>query len=137
MAIKTTIKAGGGLVTNPKGEILMIFRRSRWDLPKGKLEAGETIEECALREVREECGIDNLALGEFLCTTHHEYIENGRAIDKESHWFTMSGSGTPKPQTEEDITQARWVSRTQAAELLGNSYDTIREVFYKFLILNS
>lgn len=132
MPTKTTIKAGGGLVVNSAGEILMIFRRSRWDLPKGKLEAGETIEECALREVAEECGIDDLVLVEFLCTTHHEYIENGRPIDKESHWFLMSGSGTPKPQIEEDIEQARWVSRNEAAELLYNSYDTIRTVFCKF-----
>lgn len=132
MPTKTTIKAGGGLVVNSAGEILMIFRRSRWDLPKGKLEAGETIEECALREVAEECGIDDLVLVEFLCTTHHEYIENGRPIDKESHWFLMSGSGTPKPQTEEDITQARWVPRAEVAELLSNSYDTICTVFDKF-----
>jgi len=69
------IKAGGGIVTNELGELLMIFRRGKWDLPKGKLDAGETIEECALREVNEETGVQNLELGKLIAITQHEYFD--------------------------------------------------------------
>lgn len=133
MATKTIIKAGGGVVINPEGQILMIFRRGKWDLPKGKLEEGESIEKCALREVQEECGIDNLVLGEFLCITRHEYQERGEELLKESHWFMMRGSGAPTPQSEEDITVARWVSIDELPELMENSYPTIREVLSKIV----
>lgn len=132
MNTKTTIKAGGGVVVNPEGEILMIFRRKCWDLPKGKLDKGETIEECALREVREECGVQNLALGQFICTTRHEYQERGTQIIKETSWFEMQGSGKLTPQTEEDIESARWVVPSEVETLLKNSYPTIQEVIREF-----
>jgi 8-oxo-dGTP pyrophosphatase MutT (NUDIX family) len=54
---KMIIKAGGGIVVNEQNEVLLIYRRGKWDLPKGKLDDGETIEECALREVKEETGL--------------------------------------------------------------------------------
>lgn len=132
MNTKTTIKAGGGVVVNPEGKILMIFRRKHWDLPKGKLDKGETIEECALREVREECGVENLVLGQFICTTIHEYEERGAQIIKETSWFEMQGSGELTPQTEEDIESARWVATSELSALLENSYPTIQEVIREF-----
>lgn len=129
MVTKTIIKAGGGLVINPEGEFLMIFRRGHWDLPKGKLEAEETIERCALREVCEECGINNLKLGALLCVTEHNYIENEHQAIKQTTWFAMSGSGSPTAQSEEDIECARWVPRVEVGALLQNTYPTIIEVF--------
>jgi 8-oxo-dGTP pyrophosphatase MutT (NUDIX family) len=74
--MSSQIIAAGGLVTNPKGEILWIFRRGFWDLPKGKLDEGETIQTCAVREVAEETGISNIQLHEMLCFTNHLYFDN-------------------------------------------------------------
>jgi 8-oxo-dGTP pyrophosphatase MutT (NUDIX family) len=63
---KKTIVAAGGLVFNENKELLMIYRRSKWDLPKGKLDEGETIEECAIREVEEETGVQQIILGKLI-----------------------------------------------------------------------
>ena len=122
--------AGGGLVFNEKDEILMIFRRSKWDLPKGKLDPGETIEECALREVKEETGLKNVFLGKKLGVTFHTYTERGTLILKESHWFKMKASGEEilQPQTEEDILEAKWVDKDGLEECKKNSFVGIVEM---------
>ena len=73
--MSTTIIAAGGIVMNPKQEILWIFRRGFWDLPKGKLDPGETIPQCALREVEEETGINDIQLNELITITYHEYFD--------------------------------------------------------------
>lgn len=127
------IEAAGGIVQNPNGDILMILRNHKWDLPKGKLEPGETIECCALREVEEECAIQNLTLGEFCAHTYHIYTIMGRCVLKKTWWWNMhhSGQGTLKPQTEEGITQVKWVNQAQMADCLQNSYSTIRDLLLK------
>lgn len=133
MDSKTIIKAGGGVVYAPDGRVLMIFRRGFWDLPKGKLEDGETIEQCALREVMEECGVHDLILGSRICTTVHQYELNGVAVEKHSTWFSMSvPSAEPLvPQIEEGIELAEWVSPSDIHSKLELSYPTIAEVFAK------
>jgi 8-oxo-dGTP pyrophosphatase MutT (NUDIX family) len=83
------VKAAGGLVRNEMNEILMIFRRGKWDLPKGKLDPNESLEDCALREVREETGLENIKLLGPLLITYHTYHEGTRFILKESHWYKM------------------------------------------------
>lgn len=127
------IYAGGGVTTNEHGEILMIFRHTRWDLPKGKLEPGENIEECALREVTEECGVDpaGLALGKFLTETFHLYQLNGEWIVKKTSWYAMTYTGKqkPTPQTEEDITALEWVNPAKLDTYLRTTYPTIVDVF--------
>lgn len=129
---KPTVIAGGGLVTNERGELLMIFRRGKWDLPKGKLDSGEKIEDCSIREVTEETGVKNLQLGKLLLVTQHEYFDKWVKADviKETHWFRMTVSGVPAliPQAEEDITAIEWTKREDIASRLNESYDTIREV---------
>ena len=124
------IKAAGGLVKNHKGELLMIFRREKWDLPKGKLDEGETIEACALREVKEETGLKNLELGKLLKITFHTYIQFGKHILKETHWYSMTSKGNENlvPQTEEEITETRWVNKTDLEEYLSNTFPTIAEI---------
>jgi 8-oxo-dGTP pyrophosphatase MutT (NUDIX family) len=124
------IQAGGGLVTNRNGEWLFIYRRGKWDLPKGKLDKGETIEQCALREVQEECGISELELDQPLTITYHTYNEAGKSILKETHWFTMryTGDAAPVPQTEEDIHEIRWVAPERLGEVLANTYPSVTEV---------
>lgn len=126
----TVIQAAGGMITNEKGEILMIFRRGKWDLPKGKLDKGETLEACAVREVQEETGLTSVQLKNFLLTTYHTYNEFGRHILKESYWYRMEAvsSQVLKPQTEEDIHQIGWVNVSGVTEKLSNTFPSIRDV---------
>ncbi len=103
------VEAAGGYVENAAGELLLIFRRGSWDLPKGKIDPGESHSGAALREVTEETGIQNLALGAFLTTTFHTYEMKGKRVLKPTYWFKMTTTETVlAPQTEEDIEQAVW-----------------------------
>jgi len=124
------VEAGGGLVRNAAGEYLLIRRKEMWDLPKGKREEGESIENCALREVEEETGLHNLKCGKLICTTHHTYDIYGPATIKHTYWFEMEydGTETPVPQTEEEITEVIWADRKKALELMSESYLSIAEV---------
>jgi 8-oxo-dGTP pyrophosphatase MutT (NUDIX family) len=126
----TIIQAGGGLVENGHNEILIIYRRGKWDLPKGKLDEGETIEQCAVREVEEECGLTNIQLGPLLLTTYHTYNESGKAILKESHWYKMKVPGSPQlvPQTAEDIHEVKWIAKTGFAAIMSNTFPSIKDV---------
>ncbi|MEP7279651.1 MAG: NUDIX domain-containing protein, partial [Bacteroidota bacterium] len=107
-----------------------IFRRGKWDLPKGKLDKGETLDQCALREVSEETGLQNIQLQEFLMATYHTYHENGHFILKESHWYNMTTSDKQKlvPQTAEEISEARWVQPSAINELLNNTFPSVQDV---------
>ena len=125
------INAGGGLVRNSAGEYLLIFRNGKWDLPKGKQEAGEDIKVTAVREVEEECGIDSLELGNLLCVTHHTYRMNGEFMLKHTFWYNMEykGDAALKPQTEENIEMCKWVKGEEIAELVKDTYPSIKRVF--------
>ena len=124
------IKAAGGLVTNEKGDILFIFRKNKWDLPKGKLEDGEAIESCAVRETEEETGLKGVAMEKPLLTSHHTYDESGHHILKETFWYKLSVKGKQelKPQFEEQITEIRWVNPGSMQEVLSNTYPLIKDV---------
>jgi len=127
---RTVIQAGGGLVKNDRGEILFMFRRGKWDLPKGKVDPGESLEHCALREVTEETGVGGLTIQKFLLITQHEYEERGIPLIKETHWWLMTTSGHHPlvPQTEEDITELRWIGPSDIKMVLQNTYPGIIEV---------
>lgn len=127
------IDAGGGVVTNENDEILMIFRRGKWDLPKGKRDKGETMDECALREVSEETGLQKVKLGEKICDTYHIYNMYGKNQLKHTAWYQMHTKSTEilQPQAEEDIEEVRWVSPNDLAPLLATTYEAIREVLRK------
>jgi 8-oxo-dGTP pyrophosphatase MutT (NUDIX family) len=127
---KIFIQAGGGLVENERREVLFIFRRGKWDLPKGKLDEGESLEQCAIREVEEETGVGQLQLIRFLLITEHEYVERGMKILKETHWWLMKtvGSQTLIPQTEEDITGIKWIGSANFNLVLQNTYPAIVDV---------
>jgi len=133
---KIVIEAAGGLVLNQKGELLLMYRRGLWDMPKGKLDEGETIEACALREVAEETGLHQLALIRKLKTTYHTYTYKGKNALKPSHWFLMKyeGSEVPIPQIEEDITEIRWVNKNEAKELMKEAYASIKEMVEEYFL---
>jgi 8-oxo-dGTP pyrophosphatase MutT (NUDIX family) len=124
------ILAAGGLVENENGEWLLIYRRGKWDLPKGKLEKGEKLDECAVREVEEETGLKKVQLIQPLCVTWHTYHEGTKFILKESHWYKMKAGGKQSlvPQTEEDILEVKWVKPSGIDEYLGLSFPSIADV---------
>ena len=126
----TLIEAAGGLVYNLDNQLLMIFRNGKWDLPKGKLEVGENIKECAIREVEEECGISGLSISKPLQDTYHVYELNEQKILKRTYWFEMKTNfkANLTPQTEEGITKVVWVDKQVIAEKLENSFGNINEL---------
>jgi 8-oxo-dGTP pyrophosphatase MutT (NUDIX family) len=132
----TFIQAAGGLVQNEKNEILIIFRRGKWDLPKGKLDKGEKLENCAVREVEEETGLLNVQLISPLTITYHTYHEGARFILKESHWYKMKVKGDQKlvPQTIEDIHDIKWVAAGNLDMYLQNTYPSVKDVLGLFMV---
>jgi 8-oxo-dGTP pyrophosphatase MutT (NUDIX family) len=124
------VQAAGGFVYTEDNKILLIFRRAKWDLPKGKLDEGEELESCALREIKEETGIQQIRSEGKLCTTWHTYHQDGRHWLKESHWFMVKGIKQNElvPQLEEDIEKCEWVAVDQLAPYLENSLGSIIDV---------
>jgi len=110
----------------------MIFRNGKWDLPKGKLEVGENIQECAIREVEEECGVLGLCIVNALQDTYHTYEIKGKRILKRTYWFEMKTDfkGGLLPQTEEGITKVDWVDKQDIIEKLENSFGNIKELLH-------
>jgi 8-oxo-dGTP pyrophosphatase MutT (NUDIX family) len=126
------IQAAGGLVLNETGKILFIFRRGKWDLPKGKLDKKETLENAAVRETEEETGLKDVKLKDHLITTYHTYDESGHHILKETHWYLMEASEAQplKPQTEEQITAIEWADPSDLKKYLSNTYHAIVDVLH-------
>jgi 8-oxo-dGTP pyrophosphatase MutT (NUDIX family) len=124
------IKTGGGLIINDAGEYLLIYRREKWDLPKGKLDEGETLEQCTLREINEETGLKNLSVLKHLINTYHTYDENGKHILKDNAWYLVKASGEQKlqPQLEEQITDVKWIKPGNFSEYIKNTMPSIIDV---------
>jgi len=134
----TLIEAAGGVVKNESDELLIIFRRKKWDLPKGKLDYDETPEEAAIREVKEECGIHNLELGKFLMKTFHLYSEKKKSILKKTHWYSMYSSDDEEliPEVEEDIEEVSWMDKEKIySKVFSNTYASIKEVLENYFSL--
>ncbi len=124
------IEAAGGLIKN-SDKYLFIFRLKKWDLPKGKLDEGETIEHAAIRECEEECAIKELNITGQLPPTYHIYPYKGSFALKTSHWFIMESNynGILIPQIEENIEKAEWLSKEQILETVTkNTYPAILDV---------
>lgn len=129
----TLIKAAGGLVFTDAKEILLIFRKGKWDLPKGKQDEGETLMECAVREVKEETGIKDIQIGQQLSISYHTYYEKKNHILKESHWFLMeTKKAVPLvPQAEEDIEKCLWIPLQDVSNYTSNMHASIVDVVNK------
>jgi 8-oxo-dGTP pyrophosphatase MutT (NUDIX family) len=128
------LEAAGGFVQNTENELLVFYRRGSWDLPKGKIDDGETPEQAAIREVQEETGLVNLALGDFLTHTYHTYMLKGERILKKTWWYRMTTTDTRLvPQTEEDIEEILWTEPKSWLASAPVVYPNIREVIEKAL----
>ena len=125
------VNAGGGLVSNRRGDYLLISRNGLWDLPKGHQDPGEEISVTALREVQEETGIEQLQLRELICITDHCYKRNGIWHLKHTWCYDMLYTDPTDltPQREEDIAKAAWVAKSSLPPFLTNTYPSILEVF--------
>lgn len=121
------IEAAGGVVVRD-GAALCIKRFDKWDLPKGKIEAGEAPDAAALREVEEECGLGMLQIRQFLSCSYHTYQFQNRLVMKRTYWYLMeSGSEHALvPQTEEGITEVRWISMEDWPRIIyPNTYSSV------------
>lgn len=126
-------KAAGGLIKNKNQETLFIYRFDKWDLPKGKIEKGESKKEAAVREVEEECGLSDVIIENKLQKTYHIFQRNGRETLKITHWYSMKTdySGELIPQTEEGITDVVFKNDAATQKALENTYGNIK------LLINS
>lgn len=124
------IEAAGGLVKNKNEQWLFIFRNGRWDLPKGKIEKGEAVKEAAIREVEEECGINELKIIKELPSTYHTYSIEEKNVLKRTYWFEMSTTYNKKltPQLEEGITDVQWLSKNELKQVIDNTYESVKDV---------
>lgn len=124
------IEAAGGVVVNPDGGVLMIYRRGKWDLPKGKRDDGESIEDCAMREIIEETGLPELKIVDKICETFHVYAQGGVELLKTTHWYNMKSKKSFElhPQKEENILEARWVAEKKIGLYMHQSYEAVKEV---------
>ena len=129
------IFAAGGVIFNDDDKLLMIKRLGKWDLPKGKMDEGESAEETALREVCEETGVCHAKIISQLDDTYHIYQLRGQYILKRTFWFRMLSDTSEKikPQTEEDILEVKWKNKDEVKTALKNSYGSVRDLLSKYI----
>lgn len=123
------IEAAGGIVKR-KSSFLFIKRNGLWDIPKGKIDEGESPEIAAVREIEEECGVRNAQIEELICCTYHTYSYKGRPTIKKTYWFALSYEGpkVEKPQLEEGITKVKWMKQHKITKVIDKTFLSIIEV---------
>ena len=123
------VEAAGGVVRNSENKLLFIRRWNIWDLPKGKLNKHEDIEQCALRETEEETGVSGLNIAGTLPSSFHFYFYKEKLFLKKTYWFLMETSyaGKLKPQLEEDISEVSWLDAIQCRKAFSETYRSLRD----------
>ena len=130
-----TIVAAGGIVKNNENQILFIFRKGKWDLPKGKIEKNEKVDDGALREVVEETGIKKIKIDRFFDTTYHIIKTQKQYFLKETHWYKMKSNykGQLRPQKSEGIRSVRWKKIKEAKEIKKKTFRNISIILTNYL----
>ena len=130
------IEAAGGLVFNSNNDLLLIERLGVWDLPKGKIDLGETPEIAALREVEEECAVNGLSIEHLVCKSYHTYFFKDKYILKRTFWYKMNTTfnGLLVPQEEENITKVEWQHFTKKNITNLNTYESIKDVLNNYFL---
>lgn len=131
----TVVKAAGGIVNDGDDNLLFIFRRGFWDLPKGKIDPGEKKKAAAIREVEEETGISNITLKKKIHTTRHTYkLKSGKRAIKKTFWYAMNAEKQKlTPQLEEDITDVKWVNISKVFKFKEPMFKNIANVLEQYL----
>ena len=126
--------AAGGLVRDEKGRVLLIFRKGKWDLPKGHMDPGETAEQTAVRETIEETGVENPSITKYIGDTWHFYYLKNRLVLKQTFWYeiTADSSSALNPQVEEDISETKWADPLDLPHLYKNTYLSIAELLTSY-----
>ena len=134
-----SIEAAGGIIENSNKKLLFIFRMGKWDLPKGKIDKRETPEQAAIRECEEECAVSGLHLVKKIADTWHMYMIGKEWVIKRTHWYLMftEFTGKLKPQREEGIEKAEWMTISKTTGLLKKSYPAIAELMNSYYQLQS
>ena len=129
--------AAGGVVQHENGKLLFIYRKKRWDLPKGKVDKSESLQDAAKREVKEETGVKKIKVGKLAGITYHIFKRNNRYQLKETHWFFMKSSyeGTLVPEVMEEITKASWKNKDKTAKAIKKTYPNIKYLFDKSMLM--
>lgn len=129
------IKAAGGLVKNRSGKYLFIYRKGKWDIPKGKMEGDENPSDCAIREIQEECGLPEMTVVGLLTSTYHTYWQGGKRYLKKTYWYRMESNymGPLKPQLEEQITSVKWLTEAEMDVVRKNTFKSVLEVIEQTL----
>ena len=125
------LAAAGGVVKDAEGHVLWIQRNGKWDLPKGKLEPGERLEEAAIREVFEETGIENVTITGEAFNTFHTYEAGGVIHLKSTFWYPMLHDGIQtqgRPQAIEGITDVTWLKPPFSEEVMTKTFGSIKVV---------
>lgn len=130
-----TIVAAGGIVKNNENQILFIFRKGKWDLPKGKIEKNEKVDDGALREVVEETGIKKIKIDRFFDTTYHIIKTQKQYFLKETHWYKMKSNykGMLRPQKSEGIRSVSWKKINEAKEIKKKTFRNISIILTNYL----
>ena len=131
--------AAGGVLQHEEGKLLFIYRKKRWDLPKGRVDKGETLEGAAKREVKEETGVKKIKVGKPAGVTYHVFKRNNRYQLKETHWFFMKTSyeGVLTPEIKEDITKATWKNKSKTDKAIKKTYPNIEDLFDKSKLMEA
>ncbi len=145
------IEASGGMVKNEKAEVLFIYKRNKWDLPKGKISSSrksskknetgkvdnlkrvdkkEIPQDAAIREVMEETGLTEVKITRELAATYHIYHQKGRPVLKKTYWFEMFAPSGQRliPDSKEGISEVKWISEEEMKSIAKNTYPSIREL---------
>jgi 8-oxo-dGTP pyrophosphatase MutT (NUDIX family) len=124
------VAAAGGLVRHSSGKYLFIEKKGKLDLPKGHLEPGEGPEECALREVSEECAITGHTIVKPLQPSYHTYTWEGISYLKKTSWYLMDyyGDMNLEPQFNEGITKVEWLSPDELSRIKENAWLSLMDL---------